>query len=286
MGILLILAVVLCWASAFVGVRAIAQDLSPGAIACGRYLVAALALAGVAAWVRPPLPRPSELPRLMLMGLLGIGFYNLAFNAGMRTVPAGTTAFVVNGLIVLGTTLVGAWWFRERVPLKRWLALALALLGLALIACGRDGRLGGAGIPWLMLCALCGVGYNLTQKLLLPRFGAVGCTCWAVWLGVIPLLAWLPELVAGLPTMPARTPWVLAFLGLVPGALAYLLWAALLGRMPASRAGLSLSAIPVAVVALAWLVLGEWPAPLSLAGGAVIIAAVVWNLWPEARKTT
>ncbi|MFM2089621.1 MAG: hypothetical protein RLZZ127_110 [Planctomycetota bacterium] len=284
-GILLIPLVVLAWASAFVGVRAIAQDLSPGAIACGRYLVAAVVLAVVAAVARPPRPRPGELPRLALMGLLGIGIYNLAFNAGMRTVPAGTTAFVVNGLIVLGTTVAGAWWLREAVPRRRWFALALAMGGLAAIAVGKDGRLGGVGIPWLVLCALSGIAYNIVQKGLLPRFGAIGCTCWAVWLGLLPLLGWLPDLVAALPDAPGRVPTALVFLGVVPGALAYLLWAMVLSRMTASRAGLSLAAIPVAVVVLAWLVLGEWPAPLSLAGGAVILAAVVWNLWPVAIRT-
>jgi drug/metabolite transporter (DMT)-like permease len=236
----------------------------------------------VALIARPPRPRRDELPRLALMGLLGIGLYNLAFNAGMRTVPAGTTAFVVNGLIVLGTTVAGAWWLREAVPRRRWIALALAMAGLAAIAAGRDGRLGGAGIPWLVLCALSGIGYNIVQKGLLPRFGAIGCTCWSVWLGLVPLVCWLPDLAATLPAAPARVTLALVFLGVVPGALAYLLWALVLARLPASRAGLCLAAIPVAVVALAWLVLGEWPAPVSLAGGAVILAAVVWNLWPVA----
>jgi drug/metabolite transporter (DMT)-like permease len=277
---LLVALVVLAWASAFVGVRALAGELSPGAIACGRYLVAALALLAVAAWARPPLPRWSELPRLLLMGLVGIGAYNLAFNAGLRTVPAGTTSFVVNGLIVLGTAVGGAWWFREQVPRRRWFALAAALLGLLAIALGRDGSLGGPGIPWLVLAALLGIAYNILQKGLLPRFGAIGCTCWAVWTGCLPLAWWLPELWRALPEARPAVPAALLYLGLVPGALGYLLWAAVLARMPASTAGLCLAAIPATVVLLAWAVLGELPAGLSLAGGAVILAAVVWGQWP------
>lgn len=54
---LLVALVVLAWASAFVGVRALSGELSPGAIACGRYLVAALALLAVAAWA--PTTSPS-----------------------------------------------------------------------------------------------------------------------------------------------------------------------------------------------------------------------------------
>jgi drug/metabolite transporter (DMT)-like permease len=116
----LILLVIPAWASAFPGVRAVTGELSPEAIACGRTLVAAVALAVAAAVVRPPLPGRRDLPDLAALGVLAVTVYNLAFNLGIRTVPAGTTAFVVNGTIVLGTALVGAWWFRERVPARRW----------------------------------------------------------------------------------------------------------------------------------------------------------------------
>jgi drug/metabolite transporter (DMT)-like permease len=254
--------------------------MSPEAIACARSCVAALALALAAAVLRPPLPARADLPALAAVGVLGVTAYNLAFNMGIRTVPAGTTAFVVNGTIVLGIALVGAWWFRERIPARRWAALALAMTGLVGIALGRDGQLGGAGVPWLMAAAAAWVLGALVQKGLTRRLGAIGLACWSFWIGCLPLLVWLPDTIDAFASAPPASRWGVVYLGVVPSAAATLLWALVLDRMPASQAAVGVAGIPVAAVAIAWLWLGELPAAASCAGGALILAGVVLNLWP------
>jgi drug/metabolite transporter (DMT)-like permease len=53
------LVTVVLWASAFVGIRAAAEDLSPGPLALGRLLAGSLGL-GLVVLLRRPVPTPRE----------------------------------------------------------------------------------------------------------------------------------------------------------------------------------------------------------------------------------
>jgi drug/metabolite transporter (DMT)-like permease len=64
------------------------------------------------------------------------------------------------------------------------------------------------------------------------------------------------------------------YLGVFPGAVAYACWAYVLSRMPAGRASSSLYLVPPIAVIIGWLVLGERPGALALAGGAVALGGV------------
>jgi drug/metabolite transporter (DMT)-like permease len=64
------------------------------------------------------------------------------------------------------------------------------------------------------------------------------------------------------------------YLGLFPGALAYLAWAYALARGTASRTTAALYLVPPTAIVIEWLWLGDRPGPLALAGGAITLAGV------------
>ena len=83
------------WASAFVVIRHVAHDVSPGALGSGRLLVAALVVLPLVlrrGWVRPT---RREWTLLAAGGIGWFGIYNLALNAGERHVDAGTAAMII-----------------------------------------------------------------------------------------------------------------------------------------------------------------------------------------------
>ena len=90
------LVTVVLWASAFVGIRAVAVDLTPGSIALGRLAIGTLVL-GVLVMLRP-WQRPSRRDLILIVasGLLWFAFYNLALNEAERNVDAGTASMLVN----------------------------------------------------------------------------------------------------------------------------------------------------------------------------------------------
>lgn len=90
------LVTVVLWASAFVGIRALAEDVSPGVLALGRLAIGSLALTLIVALRRPAMPPRRTLPLIVAVGVLWFGGYNLALNAAEREVDAGTAAMLVN----------------------------------------------------------------------------------------------------------------------------------------------------------------------------------------------
>ena len=105
------------WASAFVAIRHLGEDFSPGALSLGRLLVGALCLAVVALSRGVPRPTRHELLTIVLIGVLWFGVYNVALNAGERKVDAGTAAMLIQVSPVL-IALLAAVFLDERFTLQ------------------------------------------------------------------------------------------------------------------------------------------------------------------------
>lgn len=90
------LVTVTAWGSAFVGIRAADQVLSPGPLALGRLVVSTVILGGVALARREPLPRRRDLLAIAAYGIAFLSAYSATLNAAERLVDAGTAAMIVN----------------------------------------------------------------------------------------------------------------------------------------------------------------------------------------------
>ncbi|MCF6744693.1 DMT family transporter [Blastococcus sp. KM273128] len=272
--LLAVVVTVLAWASAFVGIRAVGEDLSPGALALGRLLVGALVLGLLVArrgWVRPT---AGEWRLLAVCGLGWFAVYNVALNAAEQHLDAGTTAMLVNIgpllIAVLAGVLLG-----EGFP--RWLVAGLAVAFSGVLLIGLATRGAEADLVGVVLCVVAAVTYAVgvvAQKPLLRRLPGLQVTFTACAIGAVACLPWAGALVADLGTAPAGSVAGMVYLGVVPTALAFTTWAYALSRTDAGRLGVTTYLVPPLVVLLGWLLLGEAPPPLAVAGGVVCLAGV------------
>jgi drug/metabolite transporter (DMT)-like permease len=271
---------VVLWASAFVGIRAVGHDLSPGALALGRMLVGSLTLTAIVLVVRarrsgPRLPRGRLLAAVALWGMAWFGLYNLALNAAERHLDAGTTALLVNVAPVVVAVLAGLL-LGEGFPGRLLAGMAVAFAGVVLIAVTTSA--GGAelsGVVLGLVAALLYAGAAVAQKRLLTRIDALTVTWLGAVAGTVALLPYLPSLLTELATAPASAIAGTAYLGVFPTAIAFLTWGYALSRTTAGRLAAATYAVPPIVVLLSWMLLGEVPALLALAGGVLCLTGVV-----------
>jgi drug/metabolite transporter (DMT)-like permease len=273
---------VVLWASAFVGIRAVGHELSPGALGLGRMLVGSLTLTAIVLVVRSrsgavpaALPRGRLLGAIALWGVAWFGLYNLALNSAERHLDAGTAALLVNVAPVVVAVLAGLL-LGEGFPARLLAGMAIAFAGVVLIATTTSA--GGAdvgGVLLGLLAALLYAGAAVAQKRLLARLDALTLTWLGAVAGTVALLPYLPALLTELATASAATAGGIVFLGVFPTAVAFLTWGYALSRTTAGRLAAATYAVPPIVVLLSWTLLGEIPAPLALAGGVLCLAGVV-----------
>jgi drug/metabolite transporter (DMT)-like permease len=269
-----ILVTVLAWASAFVVIRGTGEHFHAGALALGRLLVGTAALSLLLVGRRWIAPTRREWLLLVSYGVGWFGVYNVALNAAEATLDAGTTAMLVNiGPILIGVG--GALILRE--GMSRWLGIgfAVAFAGVVLIGISSGAGFGdGVGVLLALLAAITYAAGVLAQKPVLRRIPTGQATFIGCAIGAVVTLPFAPALVADLQAAPAGAILGVVYLGVVPTALAFTTWGYALGRMPASRLGISTYVVPPITIVMGLVAFGEVPAPLALVGGVVCLLGV------------
>jgi len=152
----------------------------------------------------------------------------------------------------------------------------VSFAGVALIASGE-----GEGIHLspqaliILAAAVTSALYMILQKHYLGRYSALEFTACSIWFGTALMLPFANGLLHTLRAAPASATLAVIYLGVFPGALAYVAWAYVLSHGAAGRTATLLYVIPVLAIAIGWLWLGEVPRLLTFGGGAVALAGVV-----------
>jgi drug/metabolite transporter (DMT)-like permease len=272
--ILAVVVTLLAWASAFVAIRAVGEDFSPGALALGRLLIgtAVLGLLLVGrSWVRPT---GREWALLVVCGVGWFGVYNVSLNAAERHLDAGTTAMLVNIGPILIAVFAGLL-LGEGFP--RWLVAGIAVAFAGVVLIGVATRSAETELVGVVLCVVAAVTYAagvVAQKPLLRRLPALQMTFTACAMGAACCLPWAGTLIGELGPAPAGSIAGIVYLGAVPTALAFSTWAYALSRMDAGKLGVTTYLVPPLVILLGWLLLDEVPPGLALVGGAICLAGV------------
>jgi drug/metabolite transporter (DMT)-like permease len=177
---------------------------------------------------------------------------------------------------------IGAWlFFGDRMTRVRWLGIALALFGAAVVV-SRGGLATlvagaiGAGELLMMGSALCWVAYTLIGRSALAGMTPLGAATWAALIGT-PMLAACAAFEqpwAAVAAMPAEGWWAVAYLGAFGTALAFLWFNEGVQRIGPTRAGVFINLVPVFGVAIGASVLGESVPGSLVLGGLMVIAGV------------
>jgi drug/metabolite transporter (DMT)-like permease len=275
-ALLAALVTVVLWASAFVGIRAAGEDLSPGALSLGRLAVGSVLLGALALSRGGRWPGRSELPLLLTCGVLWFGLYNPVLNEAEQRVDAGTAAMLVNVGPLLIALLAG-FLLGEGFPRMLVVGCAVAFGGAVIIglATSERGVAAGWGSVLCVVAAALYAGGVIAQKPLLSRASALHITWLACLIGLVVCLPVAPLLFDELGTADGSSIAWMVYLGAFPTAVAFTTWAYALSRTTAGRMGATTYLVPPLAILLGWALLGESPEALAFLGGALCLAGVV-----------
>ncbi len=283
------------WAANFIVVKDAIATLPPVAFTFLRYGLASFALLVILRWSEGEirLPRPDTL-RILIMGGLGFGLYQILWTTGLQSIPAGDSALIIASTPVLVAVLAVVSGADTLTPLK-FAGAVLSFLGVVVvIAAGVGISLSGsaAGSALTLAAATCWASYTVLAAPVLRRHSPLVLTTWAtiggtlvlVPVGVAQLLApgaldvvWAGRLV---PVALA-----IAYSGLLAAAVANIIVFNGVRLLGPTRVITLQSFVPAMAVVLAFVFLGEPIRPAQVVGGAVIVLGVALTRLASGRPS-
>ena len=273
--------------------QALGPDIEPLAVGTARIVVGAALLGAVALLAgRVGAGRAGRRGlgccdrRLVLLSGVFVAVYQASFFAAVADTGVAVGTVVALGSAPAFTGLFGRLFTGERLERQWFLATGLASAGVALLTLGGDsgGQVSAPGIGLALTAGAGYAGYAAASKHMLDRGGTPEAVMAAVFgtgaLVLLPVLAIVPT--GDLFTANGLT--LAVYLGAVTTALAYILFAKGLEQIGASETATLTLAEPVTAMALGFLVLGERPGALAVAGAGLVLGGLaLLAVRPEPR---
>jgi drug/metabolite transporter (DMT)-like permease len=232
--------------------------------------------------------RRRELPFLAVFGIAGLAFVQWFYFLAIHRIALGV-ALLLQYTAPLLVALWARYAYHEPVRRRIWIALALALAGLALIVDVRGGgRVSTAGVAFAAVAALTYALYVLMAERELGRRDTLSLLAWGFlfaslfWAVIAPWWSFpagrVGDSVSLLGNLDARHApvWALLAWVIVPGTiLPFVLLVSALHHLPATRVGIIAMLEPVVATIVGWVWLDESLAAVQLGGAAVVLAAIL-----------
>jgi drug/metabolite transporter (DMT)-like permease len=217
---------------------------------------------------------PADLPALALFSLTGIflfyGSYQLAVQQGGAALAA-----VLLYTAPAWVALMAGLFFKERMTLVKWIALAFTLAGVSLVSLGSGGSIAASGrmasaVAFGLVAGFCYSLYYIFGKYFGGKYPAetvffyilpMGAACLAPWCDFAPKswTAW----------------WALLWVAVLSTYGAYHCYYAGLKQLEAGQASIAATLEPVVAAVVAFVWWGEVFAPAGYIGSVLILAAVI-----------
>jgi drug/metabolite transporter (DMT)-like permease len=280
---LLMLLFPLLWAGSFVAGKWALKDFSPEITSLLRFAMASLVLLPFA-FKTPPARgawAPKNLAVVFLLGLTGMFAYHLLFYYSLKFTSAGNSSLIISTDSLI-TVLLAVVFLKEKLTWRKGAGIALGFTGVVWVV--SDGALGqllakgpNAGDLMALGAALSWGIYSVLSKPVAHLFPSFDLSWMTYVVGALLLLPWLfapgaASSLGGGTILGWASVTYMALFATGVGYFAYMKGIHVIGAVATAK---YIFLVPVYVLGLAWVFLGE-PAPLHKVMAAGIIIAGLW----------
>lgn len=279
--LVLALVVILVWGVNFAVIKVGVVGVPPLLLAALRFMLAAFP--ALLFFKAPKVP----LRLYLLYGLtISVGQFSLLFTAIHVGMPTGLASLVLQSQAFF-TTLLAAFWLKERWQANQMAGLLLAAVGLVLIGSAHGLSMPLAGFLLTVAAAVMWSCGNIVTRAV-GRYGPMNQLAFVVWASLVPplpllaLSAWVegPDaMVTALQHFSWQAFAAVAYLAWAATLFGYGVWTGLLARYPANRVAPFTLLVPLVGLTTGWLAFGEALQPVHYAGGALLMAGLLVNLF-------
>jgi drug/metabolite transporter (DMT)-like permease len=291
-----VLGVMVVWAGNFIVVKDAIGTIPPVAFTFLRFAVSSLTLLAILRITSGALRLPApDTRRILLLGALGFGLYQILWTVGLQTIPAGDSALLIAATPVF-TAVIAVVIGVDTLSPVRGLGVGLSFVGVAIVvAAGVGIELTGSPIGFALTlgAAFCWATYTAYSVRAMRRHSPLVLTTWATLGGTLVLAPiGLGQLLSPGAVRAEdagdglRLVLSVLYSGVLAAALSNLLVFNGVRLLGPTRITTIQSLVPAMAVVLAYLLLGEPIRPAQVVGGAIIVGGVAMTRLRPRRAAT
>jgi drug/metabolite transporter (DMT)-like permease len=273
----------LFWGGTFVAGKLAAENVGPFSIGFLRFTIASMLLLGLTWKIEgrlPPLRKYQILP-IILLGLIGIGLYNVMFYKGLKIIEASRAALIIATCPIF-ITIFSAIFLKEKITPLKALGIAISVCGATVVISKGDmSRIIDGGIGrgelYIFCCVLSWATYSLIGKGVMKELSPLTAVSYSAAVGAIALFvpACFEGLIGNIAHQSARDWLCISYLGVFGTVIGFVWYYQGVERLGPTKAGLFINFVPIFGILSAFLILRE-RVTFSLAVGAVLVISGVY----------
>lgn len=225
----------------------------------------------------------------MLCGLFGGSIYFISENVALEYTLVSNVSLITSLSPLLTVLLIGFIYKTDRVSKETIFGSIVAFLGVGLVIFNSSFNLSIKPLGDLLslLAAFCWAIYSLILKKLNPLYSALFITRKTFFYGVLTALPFLliePQITPPTVLVEPKLLLNILFLALFCSMFAYLMWAAIIGKIGAVKASNYMYFQPVVTLIFSFIILGEKISLIGYTGCAMILLGVWMSDYLQKRK--
>lgn len=260
------------WATAFPFSKIALQHIDAVSVSTARVIIGAMFMIIIGIVKGLTIPTSwREWGIYVLLGLTGNVLYQLAFNAGLRTIPAATSSIIM-ALTPITTALMALVVYKDKIRPMGWFFTVTAFIGVAIVILWNGSLSLPTGALWTMLGMVIFSLYNIINRgFAMKGYDAITIATWSMFAGAIMMLPFADHAIESIANASLVAWGAIAYLSILSSALGFVFWSyALEHAERISDVTNFMYLSPIVAAIMAALLIGEIP-DLGLYIGAPII---------------